>query len=103
RIGVVTAAQLNMAQRDVTPGARARAEGAESPLVVTLDEQPGSVLLACSVPVDGRCLCALALIGDTPAPARQRHDRAGREAGADPGADRGGADRGAGHGRRRPG
>src|SRR5580704_15596374 len=54
RIGVVTAAQ--------------RGEGAESPLVVTLDEQPGSVLLARSVPVDGQCLCALALIGDAPAP-----------------------------------
>jgi PAS domain S-box-containing protein len=40
-------------------------EGAESPLVVTLDGQPGSVLLARSVPVDGRSLCALALIGDT--------------------------------------
>jgi len=51
RIGVVTAAQ--------------RGEGAESPLVVTLDGQPGSVLLARSVPVDGQCLCALALIGDT--------------------------------------
>ena len=56
RIGVVTAA-----------GARARGEGAESPLVVTLDGQPGSVLLARSVPVDGQCLCALALIGHTPA------------------------------------
>jgi len=53
RIGVVTAAQ--------------RGEGAESPLVVTLDGQPGSVLLARSVPVDGQCLCALALIGRTPA------------------------------------
>ena len=39
-------------------------EGAETPLVVTLDGQPGSVLLARSVPVDGQCLCALALIGD---------------------------------------
>jgi len=54
RIGVVTAA-----------GARARGEGAESPLVVTLDEQPGSVLLARSVPVGGQCLCALALVGET--------------------------------------
>ena len=53
RIGVVTAAQ--------------RGEGAESPLVVTLDGQPGSVLLARSVPVGGQCLCALALIGETPA------------------------------------
>jgi len=51
RIGVVTAAQ--------------RGEGAESPLVVTLDGQPGSVLLARSVPVDGQCLCALALVGET--------------------------------------
>ena len=50
RIGVVTAAQ--------------RGEGAESPLVVTLDGQPGSVLLARSVPVDGQCLCALALIAE---------------------------------------
>ena len=48
RIGVVTAG-----------------EGAESPPVVTLDGQPGSVLLARSVPVDGQSLCALALIGDT--------------------------------------
>ena len=51
RIGVVTAG-----------------EGTESPLAVTLDGQPGSVLLARSVPVDGQCLCALALIGNTPAP-----------------------------------
>src|SRR5580704_107146 len=51
RIGVVTAAQ--------------RGEGAESPLVVALDGQPGSVLLARSVPVDGQCLCALALIGNS--------------------------------------
>src|SRR5580704_16781684 len=56
RIGVVTARAR---------GARARGEGAESPLVVTLDEQRRSVLLARSVPVDGQCLCALALIGDT--------------------------------------
>jgi PAS domain S-box-containing protein len=48
-------------------GAQAGGEGAESPLVVTLDGQPGSVLLARSVPVDGQCLCALALIGHTPA------------------------------------
>ncbi len=60
RVGVVTAAQ-----RDRKPGAKARGEGAESPLVVTLAGQPGSVLLARSVPVDGQCLCALALIGDT--------------------------------------
>ena len=33
--------------------------------MVTLDEQRRSVLLARSVPVDGQCLCALALIGDT--------------------------------------
>jgi signal transduction histidine kinase len=44
RIGVVTAA--------------------ESPLVVTLDGQPGSVLLARSVPADGQSLCALALIAE---------------------------------------
>ncbi len=99
RIGVVTAAQRDMtagdmtpgdmtagdmaqrdmtagdmAQRDMTAGARARGQGAESPLVVTLDEQPGSVLLARSVPVDGQCLCALALIGDTPAPAAEGTD-----------------------------
>src|SRR5690242_3703883 len=62
RIGVVTAAR-----RDIMPGAKARGEGAESPLVVTLDGQPGSVLLARSVPVDGQCLCALALIGEASA------------------------------------
>jgi PAS domain S-box-containing protein len=75
RMGVVTAAQGDMTQGDMTQGgmtqgdmtlgAKARGEGAESPLVVTLDEQPGSVLLARSVPVDGQCLCALALIGNT--------------------------------------
>jgi PAS domain S-box-containing protein len=78
RIGAVTAAQRDMTPGDMTPGdmtpgdmtlgAKARGEGAESPLVVTLDGQLGSVLLARSVPVDGQCLCALALIGDTPAP-----------------------------------
>src|SRR5689334_7040880 len=47
RIGVVTAG-----------------EATESPLVVTLDGQPGSVLLARSVPVDGQSLCALALIAE---------------------------------------
>jgi signal transduction histidine kinase len=48
RIGV-----LAMAQRDSVPGPRA----------VTRDGQPGSVLVARSVPVEGQCLCALALIG----------------------------------------
>jgi PAS domain S-box-containing protein len=48
---------LSMAQRD----------SPQSTLAVTLDGQPGSVLLAQSVPVDGQSLCALALIGDAPA------------------------------------
>jgi len=52
RIGVVSAGQ-----RDT----------AKSPLTVLLDGQPGRVLLARSVPVDGQSLCALALIGDAPA------------------------------------
>ena len=52
RIGVMA-----MAQRDSAP----------VPLAVTLDGQPGSVLLARSVPVEGQCLCALALIGDAAA------------------------------------
>jgi PAS domain S-box-containing protein len=100
RIGVVTAAQRNMTPGSMTPGsmtrgdmtpvtktpgdmtvgARARGEGAESPLVVTLDGQPGSVLLARSVPVDGQCLCALALIGDTPAPDAEGSDEGGWDA-----------------------
>jgi PAS domain S-box-containing protein len=45
----------------VSAGQRDTAEG---PLEVTLDGHPGGVLLARSVPVDGQCLCALALIGD---------------------------------------
>ena len=44
---------LAMAQRDSVPGPRA----------VTRDGQPGSVLVARSVPVEGQCLCALALVG----------------------------------------
>jgi signal transduction histidine kinase len=64
RIGVVTA------QR----------EAAEGPLAVTLDGQPGSVLLACSVPVDGRCLCALALISDAAAPDAEGTDAEGTDA-----------------------
>jgi len=63
RIGVITA------QR----------EAAEGPLAVTLDGQPGSVLLACSVPVDGRCLCALALIGDAAAPDADGTDAEGTD------------------------
>ncbi len=46
---------LTLAQRD-TAAAR--------PVQVTMDGQAASVLLAYSVPVGGRCLCALALIGD---------------------------------------
>jgi len=42
----------------------AQGESQQCPLAVTLDGQPGSVLLAHSVPVEGQCLCALALIGD---------------------------------------
>ena len=34
---------------------------------MTPDGQPGSVLVARSVPVEGQCLCALALIGDAAA------------------------------------
>ena len=34
---------------------------------MTLEGQPGSVLVARSVPVEGQCLCALALIGDAAA------------------------------------
>ena len=52
RIGVMA-----MAQRDSAP----------VPLAVTLNGQPGSVLVARSVPVEGQCLCALALIGDAAA------------------------------------
>jgi signal transduction histidine kinase len=52
RIGALT-----LAQRDTAAG----------PLPVRLDGQPATVLLAHSVPVDGRCLCALALIGDAAA------------------------------------
>ena len=57
-------------------GITAQREAAEGPLAVTLDGQPGSVLLACSVPVDGRCLCALALIGDAAAPGADGTDAA---------------------------
>jgi hypothetical protein len=49
---------VSMAQRD----------SPQSPLALTLDGQPGSVLLARSVPVDGQSLCTLALIGDAAAP-----------------------------------
>jgi signal transduction histidine kinase len=49
RIGALT-----LAQRDTAAG----------PLPVTVGGQPASALLAHSMPVGGRCLCALALIGD---------------------------------------
>jgi signal transduction histidine kinase len=49
RIGALT-----LAQRDT----------AASPMPVTMGGQPASALLAHSAPVGGRCLCAVALIGD---------------------------------------
>jgi len=64
-LAVHPAGAVDQALMAMTPGAKAQGEGAESPLVVTLDGQPGSVLLARSVPVDGQCLCALALVGET--------------------------------------
>ena len=57
RIGVVSTA----------PHTKTRGEGAARPLAVTLNGRPASVLLAHSVPVDGQCLCALALIADAAA------------------------------------
>jgi PAS domain S-box-containing protein len=47
--------------------AMAQGDSAPVPLAVTPDGQPGSVLVARSVPVEGQCLCALALIGDAAA------------------------------------
>ena len=60
RIGALTLAQREGA-------AASRHEGAAAspvPLRLEPDGPEASVLLAYSVPVDGRCLCALALIGD---------------------------------------
>jgi signal transduction histidine kinase len=54
RIGALTLSQRNTTSGDTAAG----------PLLVTVDGQPASVLLAHSVPVGGQCLCALALIGD---------------------------------------
>src|SRR6266516_6756928 len=52
----------------ISVSSMAQRDSPQSPPAVTLDGQPGSVLLVRSVPVDGQCLCALALIGDAPAP-----------------------------------
>src|SRR5579859_7916129 len=46
--------RLTVAQRDTSAG----------PLTVTLGGRPASVLLVHSAPVAGRCLCALALVGE---------------------------------------
>ena len=60
RIGALTLAQREGAAASQHEGAAA----SPVPLRLEPDGPEASVLLAYSVPVDGRCLCALALIGD---------------------------------------
>jgi PAS domain S-box-containing protein len=55
---------LSLAQRDPTAGRNAVVGPVELPAEGSPDAGAVSLLLAYSVPVDGQCLCALALIGE---------------------------------------
>ncbi len=55
---------LSLAQRDPTAGRNAVVGPVEMPAEGSPDAGAVSLLLAYSVPVDGQCLCALALIGE---------------------------------------